>query len=454
MSLEAMMPTSDKKKLFSFTAKQLSSKKQMASGYQYFMLFGGSRSGKTFLAVYAVVIRALKSPGSRHVILRYRFNAVKASVFKDTFKKVMQLCFPDVYYHPHKTDLIVTFKNGSEIWFGGLDDADRAEKILGQEFATIYLNECSQIPWSSVGIAITRLAQNCEQVDGRPLKLRMFFDCNPPDKNHWTYKLFIKHVDPVTKKALPDSHLYGSVQVNPNDNRENLPESYIKTLEALPPHLRKRFLEGEFKDANPNALFREEILDRWRVDDPAEVPDMVRVVVAVDPSGADDEDNETNDAIGIYAAGLGTDGNVYLLEDSTVKAGPATWGKVAVSAYHRHEADAMVGEQNFGGAMVKFVIQAVDRSVNYKIVNASRGKIQRAEPFSPLFEDGRVRMVGRQVELEEELAGFSTHGYTGEDSPNRADAAIWCLAELFPAVVGKKKKKKPEVKPLPTQSRW
>jgi phage terminase large subunit-like protein len=439
---------------FEFTPKQLEARSMLASVFQFFMLFGGSRSGKTFLAVYAIVIRALKASGSRHAILRFRFNAVKASIIFDTFPKVMSICFPGTKYDLNKTDWIVTFDNGSQIWFGGLDDKERTEKILGQEFATIYLNECSQIPWRSVGIVITRLAQNCNQDDGVPLKLRMLFDCNPPDKNHWTFKVFVQQLDPDTKQPLPNRHLYGSIQMNPTDNLANLPASYIETLEGLPAHLRKRFLEGEFKDANPNALFSEAAIEQYRVEDSADLPDLARVVVGVDPSGADDDNSEGNDAIGIYIAALGVDGNAYLIEDATIKAGPGTWGKMAVSAYHRHDADVMVGEQNFGGAMVKFVIQTADRNVNYKIVNASRGKVQRAEPFSPLFEDGRVRIVGRQIELEEELGGFSTNGYTGEKSPNRADAAIWCLAELFPSVVGKRKKQQKKANPLPSANKW
>jgi phage terminase large subunit-like protein len=267
----------------------------------------------------------------------------------------------------------------------------------------------------------------------------MYFDCNPPNKNHWTYKIFILGVDPDTKEPLKDKALHGSIQVNPSHNLDNLPETYLDTLNSLPAHLRKRFLEGSFADTNPNSLFSEESIDRWRVENTADMPELARVVVGVDPSGADDDNNEGNDAIGIYIAGLGLDGNAYLLEDATIKAGPGVWGKMAVSAYERHAADIMVGEQNYGGAMVKFVIQAASKNVNYKIVSASRGKVQRAEPFAQLFDDGRVRIVGRQIELEEELGGFSTNGYTGDKSPNRADAAIWCLTELFPGIIlGKK----------------
>ena len=111
-------------------------------------------------------------------MFRYRFNSIKASVILDTFPKVMRLVFPGVTYRLDKTDFYATFPNGSQLWFGGLDDKERAEKILGMEFATIALNECSQIPYSSVEMAITRLAQQVDQqIDGKeptPLKPRMY----------------------------------------------------------------------------------------------------------------------------------------------------------------------------------------------------------------------------------------------------------------------------------------
>jgi phage terminase large subunit-like protein len=433
----------------SLTSKQRAAREILSSLATYIMLFGGSRSGKTFLIVRQVITRAMKAPGSRHAILRFRFNHLKASIIADTFPKVMHVCFPDVAWHLDKSDWFVKLPNGSEIWFGGLDDKERTEKILGMEFATIYLNECSQISWESVGIALTRLAQRVmEFVDGKPgqaLSLRMFFDCNPPSKAHWTYRVFVEKVDPETKKPHLRADDYAVFQMNPQDNADNLAAGYLDTLMALSARLQKRFLRGEFGDATPNQLFHDETIDKWRVID-GRVPDFVRVVVAVDPSGADDEDQAEHDAIGVIVAGLGTDGNAYLLEDCTVSAGPATWGKVAASAYDRHEADMVVGEDNYGGAMVKHVIQTARPRTPYKSVKASRGKHVRAEPFSALYEQGKVRHVGEFRELEDELCGFSTVGYTGSRSPNRADAAIWALAELFPALVKAPAKPKQERK--------
>ena len=422
---------------FKLTDKQLEAQAVCAGAAKHVMLFGGSRSGKTFLHVRNVVMRAIKAPSSRHVMFRYRFNAIKASIVLDTFPKVMRLAFPGVSYKLDKTDWYATFPNGSEIWFAGLDDAERAEKVLGMEFASIYFNECSQIPWQSMQMALTRLAQQVEQViDGKstPLRPRVFYDMNPPNKAHWSYRQFIQKLEPETKTLLRKPDDYASFKINPQDNRANIAGDYLETLEAMSGRMRKRFLDGEFGEAVSGALFEDSVIDTWRVID-GTAPDMVRIVVAVDPSGAGDVDNADNDAIGIIVCGLGNDGNAYLLEDCTVKAGPATWGKVATDAFDRWGADTVVGETNFGGDMVRHVIQTARPRTPFVKVTASRGKVARAEPFSSLYEQGKVRHVGRFNALEDELTAFTTYGYVGDSSPNRADAHIWALAALFPAIV-------------------
>lgn len=415
------------------------------------MFFGGSRSGKTFLHCRNIMMRAILAPGSRHLIARFRFNACKTSIALDTFPKMAKLCFPQVQIHLDKTDWYFRLENGSEIWIAGLDDGDRVEKILGHEYVTVYLCECTQIPFSSREVLMTRLAQLVMvQMEGRdsfPLPVRAYYDCNPPNKAHWTYKLFVMKVDPLSGRPLPNPESYARIQMNPESNAENLSPSYLQNLRNMSARLRKRFLDGEFAEANPNALFSDDDIEKWRVLD-GQIPDMVRIVVAVDPSGAGDEDNADNDPIGIVAAGLGTDGNAYVLEDATVLAGPATWGKVAVTLWDRLEADTIVGESNFGGEMVSYVIKtqaaASGRRPPFKLVRASRGKVVRAEPFSSLYDQGKVRHVGYHRELEDELVAFTKNGFIGERSPNRADALIWALAELFPAMVKSRKEKPAE----------
>jgi phage terminase large subunit-like protein len=420
---------------FSLTPRQQEAMQVLAGESTHIMLFGGSRSGKTFLLCRAVAMRAIKAPESRHAILRFRFNHVKNSVVLDTFPKVMRLCFPDIDYRIDKTDWYCQLDNGSQIWFGGLDDKERSEKILGMEFSTIYLNECSQIPQSSRDIVVTRLAQQVDQlITGRqptPLRPRIYYDCNPPSTAHWSYRLFIKKINLDTKQTTENPGDYAYFKINPQDNVKNLSDGYLQTLQSLGARLRKRFLEGDFSDATQNSLFDEASIDKWRLISVDNAPDMVRIVIAVDPSGAGDTDNATNDEIGIVAAGLGVDGNAYLLADLTCKAGPATWGRIVTDAYERFQANIVVGEKNYGGAMVEHVIQTSRPRTPYRSVTATRGKAIRAEPVAALYEQGRIRHVGYFRDLEDELVAFTTNGYTGDNSPNRADALVWAMSDLF-----------------------
>src|SRR3990167_5898286 len=75
------------------TERQLEAEALLRSGATHCMLFGGTRSGKTFLIVRELVGRAL-STTSRHAIMRFRFSHVVTSVALDTLPKVMRLCFP------------------------------------------------------------------------------------------------------------------------------------------------------------------------------------------------------------------------------------------------------------------------------------------------------------------------------------------------------------------------
>jgi phage terminase large subunit-like protein len=430
---------------FELTPKQQEALALLGSPARHILLYGGSRSGKTFLLVRSVLVRALKASGSRHLITRFRFNHCKASIGLDTLPKVVSKCFPGLEYRPDRTDWYWRLPNQSEIWLGGLDDKERTEKILGQEYATVYLNECSQIPWTSRNIALTRLAQLVEQdMAGQgPLPLRMYYDENPPSKGHWTYRLFRQLQDPDTKRMIADPKAYACMQMNPVDNTANLPADYLKTLSELPQRLQRRFLRGEFGEAAADALWTEEMLDQWRIVD-RDLPDLQRIVVAVDPSGADDDENADNDEIGIVVCGLGTDGCGYVLEDLTLKAGPARWGKVVADAYDRHAADKVVAEINFGGAMVQHVIRTARANTPFQKLTASRGKVVRAEPISSLTEHGKVRLAGYFPNLEDELVAFTTHGYMGQGSPNRADAMIWGMSALFPGLVKVDKEPRPD----------
>jgi phage terminase large subunit-like protein len=209
------------------------------------------------------------------------------------------------------------------------------------------------------------------------------------------------------------------------DNKANLAPSFLRKLERkyAGTRLGRQELEAEILDDNPGALWKREWLDNLRV---RSHPQMVRVVVAVDPAVSA---NASSAETGIIVAGLGKDGHGYVLEDRSLSDSPARWGAEVVTAFHTRKADRIVGEVNNGGDLVESNIRTIDRNVAYSAVRASRGKATRAEPVAALYEQGRVHHVGALPKLEDQLVDWDPT--SGAPSPDRLDALVWALTELM-----------------------
>lgn len=437
--------------VFKLTTKQIDAVTMLGGDQTHTLLYGGSRSGKSFIILRTIVNRAMYVPKSRHLMARFRLAHILGSLVAETMPNVLSLCFPELEGEvEHKRGAgegFYLFPNGSELWYAGLDDKDRTEKILGKEFATIFLNECSQIPWASRTIVMSRLAQKTSRPNpddpDNPLpglRLRAYYDENPPLKLHWTYKLFIEKKSPDTNRMVANPLDYNAMLINPRDNADNLAPGYFKILDDMPERSRKRFRDGQFGDAGEGALWTEELLEQQRVSNDTDVPEFQRIVVAVDPSGASSNEDAHRDEIGIVVAAIGTDGKAYVMEDLTMKGSPGEWGAAVANAYKRWGADRVIGEENFGGAMVKFVVQTAFAKAGlgnapYQAVTASRGKVVRAEPVAALYEAQQVWHMDGLPMLEAELCLMTTSGYLGDRSPNRADALVWALTALFPSVI-------------------
>lgn len=420
---------------FKRTEKQ-AEQAEMADGpASHCLAYGGSRSGKTFGFCELIAERALSAPGSRHLIARQHNVDVKQSVMLDTWPKMMAMVFPYVEYETNKADQFVRLPGGSEVWFGGLDDT-RIDKILGREFATCYPNECSQIGYASIVAMRSRMAQKVERHDGTILPIKAFYDLNPTGRSHWTYREFIEKVKPDNGMPLnPESRAW--VLMNPQDN-PHLPKEYFDTLDEMPDRQRQRFRDGKYLSEVPGALWSLsdrksedglEIpgLDKLRVS-PEQCPPFRRVVIGVDPSGSD---GIGGDSQGIVVAALGEDGHGYILADKTCKLSPDGWAKVVSRAAEEYGADRVVAEKNYGGAMVEAVLRSANDKLSIKLVNATRGKVVRAEPIAALDERGLVHHAGHFPDLEEQMTMTTTAGYQGSGSPDRMDARIWALTELM-----------------------
>jgi phage terminase large subunit-like protein len=211
------------------------------------------------------------------------------------------------------------------------------------------------------------------------------------------------------------------------DNISNLSASFITTMNDTygGSRLGRQELEGELIDAVEGALWQRSWIDGGRV---LRAPDLVRVVVGVDPPAS-----ATGDACGIIAVGLGKDGRAYVLGDHSASGlSPQGWAQAVATAAARWSADKVIAEKNNGGDMVESVLRGADVHMPVRLVHAAHGKVTRAEPVASLYEGGKIAHAGAFPELEDELCGFVTGGYEGPGrSPDRADALVWAVTELM-----------------------
>lgn len=224
------------------------------------------------------------------------------------------------------------------------------------------------------------------------------------------------------------------------DNAVNLAAPFLKTVTDRygGSRLGRQELDGELLEDVPGALWRRSTIDDTRRQKP---DDLSRVVVAIDPAVSSNEgSDETGIVAGGYARGDDGIGHAYILDDVTLRGKPDEWARAAVALYDLLDADMIVAEANNGGEMVRQTIRTIRPTLNVKLVHASRGKVVRAEPVAALYERGVVHHCGNFAQLEDQMCAFRTdHDRKKDGSPDRVDALVWLLTELFESIISERK---------------
>lgn len=236
----------------------------------------------------------------------------------------------------------------------------------------------------------------------------------------------------LVKRLLADDRIPKSL-LRTEDNAAHLdPATLEELLELRGTTLGRQELEGELLEEVEGALWLQTQIDADRVD---LAPELVRVVVAVDPAGtASKESDET----GIIVAGRDGNGHGFVLSDDSGRYSPDGWGRRCCLAYVEWDADAIVFERNNGHDMGPHIVRsswaelvregAVEGLTPAIVdVTASRGKQARAEPVVAEYEQHRWHHVGLLPGLEEQMCGW----VPGEGrSPDRVDALVWAAFNL------------------------
>ena len=213
-----------------------------------------------------------------------------------------------------------------------------------------------------------------------------------------------------------------------HDNAANLSKNFIKTVTEhyAGTRLGRQELGGELIDDRDDALWNRQLIDQQRVQ---KSPDLKRIIIAIDPPVTG---GKTADMCGLIAAGVGIDERGYILKDASTQGfAPLKWAQNAIALYHQCEADQLVAEVNQGGDLVENILHQIDPNVPVKKVHAKRGKWLRAEPVATLYAQGRISHVGALPELEDQMCDFGPDGLSNGQSPDRLDALVWAVSELF-----------------------
>jgi phage terminase large subunit-like protein len=209
------------------------------------------------------------------------------------------------------------------------------------------------------------------------------------------------------------------------ENIENLAPGFLNTVLSKyeGTRLGRQELMAEVLEDVEGALWTMRIIDKNRI---KKIPELNRIAVAIDPAVTSTKES---DETGIIVGGKTSDDHFYILEDLSGIYTPQNWALKSLDAYEKWKADRIVAEVNNGGDLVETILRNLNKNVSYEKVNASRGKIRRAEPVEALYEQGRVHHVGSFPKLEDQMTTYT--GDPREPSPDRMDALVWLVSFLM-----------------------
>ena len=377
-----------------------------AGDWTTWLFLGGRGAGKTRAGAEWVIERANSGAGRIACVAATLADA--RDVMVEGESGILRVAPPWARpaFEPSKRR--ITFENGAT---ASLFSAEEPDSLRGPQHDTAWCDELAKWPrlkstWDNLQFGL-RLGQTPRQMittTPRPLRL-------------------LKEIMARSDTAVTR----GSTQ----SNRPNLAPAFfaeiIRRYEGT--RLGRQELDAEILEDIPGALWTRAMLDAALMPQNLPVPETVRVVVGVDPSGT--TGNDARNQVGIVVAAKGKDGLGYVLADLTASLSPAAWGARVAQAAESWRADCIVAESNFGGAMVENVLRTAGVKTRVKVAHASQGKTVRAEPIAALYEQRRVRHAAAFPGLDDQLCAFTTEGYSGDGSPDRADALVWALKEVM-----------------------
>ena len=160
---------------------------------RYIVMKGSAGSGKSVDTAQNYILRLMQDKGRNLVAMRKSDISNRDSTFAELTGALYRM-FGDryeSYWKINKSPMSLTFRNGNQIIFRGMNDDRQREKLKSITFprgklTDVWLEEATEFTQADLEIIDDRLRG--ELPPGQFYQIRMTF--NPVNKNHWIKKVF------------------------------------------------------------------------------------------------------------------------------------------------------------------------------------------------------------------------------------------------------------------------
>lgn len=375
------------------------------NNYFTWLLLTGRGFGKTWVGSQWVIKKAKQFPGCHIGLIGDSAADVRDIQIEKGSSSILRVSSPNFYpkYEPSKR--ILTFPNGS---ICTAYSADKPDLLRGPNHHFLWIDELAKF-------------RNYQEVyDMAMFGLRL--GENP--------KIIIT-TTPKPRQLLKDIIADKTSFVTTGstyENKSNLADSFLEVVKLKYENtsIGQQELYGALLEESEGALWTRQSIDSNRKSLPKEFD---RVVIGVDVAVTNTEES---DETGIIIVGqIGEKG--FVIEDLSGRMSPSEMANKVIDSYWKYNAERVVLEVNQGGDFLTETIRLVENKnkkppMSIKKIWASKSKKIRAGVVQPLYEQNRIHHCKTFSILEDQMCTWVPGD---SNSPDRLDALVWCLTELF-----------------------
>lgn len=157
------------------------------------LIEGSAGSGKTIFACYKVIFYALKYENASIYIYRKTLPSLKRTSWKEIRNILYDLKIP---YEENKSEGVISFNNGSKMYFGALDELSKVRSINAD---VIYIEQAEELNSPEFYIELMLRLGRGEASKRKGGYSQMLLVVQPESEEHWIYKRYHEFTDATTE---------------------------------------------------------------------------------------------------------------------------------------------------------------------------------------------------------------------------------------------------------------